>query len=74
MIADETCLATSKTWTWTIDLEPGPWKTCTLKNLDHEKRGKQLDAENRLKSALYDLLALLPRRDLQASHLLIEDF
>ena len=46
-------LATSKTWTLTLDLEPekpGPWKTWTLKtwtlkNLDHEKRGELLDVE-----------------------------
>ena len=30
--------ATSKTWTQTLDLGPGPW-TQTLKNLDPEKPG-----------------------------------
>ena len=51
-------MATSKTWTRTLDADPekpGPLKTWTLKpltlknphpeNLDHKKRGKQLDAE-----------------------------
>ena len=48
-------MATSKTWTrtldpgpWTrtrtLDPGPGPW-TQTLKNLDPEKHGKQLDME-----------------------------
>ena len=47
--------ATSKTWTWTLDSDPGPWTrtldlepgpwTWTLKNLDPEKHGKQLDME-----------------------------
>ena len=40
-------MATSKTWTRALknlDPEkPGPWKTWTLKNLDSEKREKQLD-------------------------------
>ena len=36
--------ATSKTWTRTLYPGPGPW-TQTLKNLDPEKRGKQLDME-----------------------------
>ena len=36
--------ATSKTWTQTLDPDPGPWKTwtqktCTLKNMDPEKHG-----------------------------------
>ena len=30
--------ATSKTWTQTLELGPGPW-TQTLKNLDPEKPG-----------------------------------
>ena len=44
-------LAPSKTWTQTLDLDPGPW-TRTLKNLDPEKPGlrktltlKNLDPE-----------------------------
>ena len=37
-------LATSKTWTRTLDPDSGPW-TQTLKNLDPEKHGKQLDME-----------------------------
>ena len=42
--------ATSKTWVQTLDLDPEkprPWKTRTMKNLDYEKRGKQLDAKNK---------------------------
>ena len=31
--------ATSKTWTRTLDSDPGPWKTWTLINLDAEKPG-----------------------------------
>ena len=41
-------MATSKTWTRTLDPDPekpGPRKTLTLKNLDPEKRGKLLDVE-----------------------------
>ena len=40
--------ATSKTWTRILDPDPkkrGPGKTWTLKNLDPEKREKQLDVE-----------------------------
>ena len=39
--------ATSKTWTWILDLDSGPWtlKTWTLKSLDLEKHGKPLDME-----------------------------
>ena len=46
------CLqASSKTWTQILDPDPekpGLRKTWTLKNLDYEKRGKQLDAKKRL--------------------------
>ena len=44
-------LATSKTWTQTLDLDlekSGPWKIWTLKILDYEKRGKHLDAEQKI--------------------------
>ena len=44
--------ATSKTWTQTLDPDPekpGLRKTWTLKNLDYEKRGKQLDAKKKKK-------------------------
>ena len=36
--------ATSKTWTRTLDLDPDPGLQ-TLKNLDPEKHGEQLDME-----------------------------
>ena len=59
-------MATSKTWTrtldpdpdpgpwpWTLDPEnPGPWKTWTLKNLDPEKHGEQLDMEKWLEDRI----------------------
>ena len=51
--------ATSKTWTRTLDpdpdpglwnrtriLDPGPWKTWTLKNLDSEKPGINIGLKN----------------------------
>ena len=41
----------SKIWTRTLHLDiekPGPWKTWIVKNLDHEKRGKQLGIEKLL--------------------------
>ena len=44
--------ATSKTWTQTLDPDPekpGPWKIWTLKILNYEKRGKQLDAEKKIR-------------------------
>ena len=49
-------MATSKTLVRTLDTDPekpGPWKTWTLKkwilkNMDPEKRGKQLDVEERV--------------------------
>ena len=59
-------MATSKTWTQTLDPDPekpGPWKTWTLKNLDYEKRGKQLDVKKKIRINIEILL----RKDLQAS-------
>ena len=40
-------LATSETWTRTLDLKHGhgTWNTWTLKNLDPGKQEKQLDVE-----------------------------
>ena len=40
-----------KTWTQkNLDIEkPGPWKIWTLKILNYEKRGKQLDAEKKIR-------------------------
>ena len=48
-------MTTSKSWTQNLDLDPekpGPWKTCTLKNLYPKKSGpsktwtpKNLDPE-----------------------------
>ena len=40
-----------KTWTQkNLDSEkPGPWKIWTLKILNYEKRGKQLDAEKKIR-------------------------
>ena len=46
-------MVTYKTWTQILDPDPdpgpgsGPRKIWTLKNLDQEKRGKQLDAGKR---------------------------
>ena len=56
-------------WTWTLDPDHekhGPWKTCTLKNLDPEKHGKQLDMEKWLEDHILKLINTenLLRRDL----------
>ena len=51
--------ATSKTWTQTLDLDPGhgPRKTSTLKNLDPEKHGKPLDAEKRYENHIVQFIS-----------------
>ena len=55
---EQIVLATSNTWTQTLDLDPKtplPRKIYTLKNLDHERHEKRLGAERRLKDHIVQL-------------------